>query len=46
MSAMRVIHYARNNGGKVVSFKSFCGGLPHPKDNNNPYGYKLSWAPR
>lgn len=24
----------------------FCGGLPCPDDNNNPFGYKFSWSPR
>jgi len=46
MSAMRVIDHARSNGGKIISFTSFCGGLPAPDSNNNPFGYKLSWAPR
>lgn len=46
MSAMRIIDDVRNRGGKVVSFKSYCGGLPAPEDNDNPYGYKFSWSPR
>jgi len=36
----------RKRGGKVVAFRSYCGGLPAPEDNTNPYGYKFSWAPR
>jgi saccharopine dehydrogenase (NADP+, L-glutamate forming)/spermidine synthase len=43
---MRVIDRATKEGGKVISFTSFCGGLPAPDSNNNPFGYKLSWAPR
>lgn len=46
MSAMRVIHRAEREGGKVVSFRSYCGGLPAPEANTNPLGYKFSWAPR
>jgi saccharopine dehydrogenase-like NADP-dependent oxidoreductase len=46
MSAMRVIHGVEKNGGKVVSFKSYCGGIPAPEANTNPIGYKFSWAPR
>jgi len=46
MSAKRVIDQAHADGGKVVSFLSYCGGLPAPVDNNNPFGYKFSWAPR
>jgi saccharopine dehydrogenase-like NADP-dependent oxidoreductase len=46
MSAMQIIDHVHNNGGKIRSFTSFTGGLPAPDDNNNPYGYKLSWTPR
>jgi saccharopine dehydrogenase-like NADP-dependent oxidoreductase len=46
MSAMRVIHDAERRGGKVVAFRSYCGGLPAPEANTNPIGYKFSWAPR
>lgn len=46
MSAMKIVHDVQSRGGKVVSFKSYCGGLPAPQDNDNPFGYKLSWAPR
>jgi len=46
MSAKRVIDDIHAKGGKVVSFKSFCGGLPAPDSNNNPFGYKCSWSPR
>jgi len=46
MSAMRIIHDVEAKGGKVVSFKSYCGGLPAPEANDNPLGYKFSWSPR
>jgi saccharopine dehydrogenase-like NADP-dependent oxidoreductase len=46
MSAMRIIHQAETEGAKVVSFRSYCGGLPAPEANTNPIGYKFSWAPR
>ncbi|MDD5766495.1 MAG: saccharopine dehydrogenase C-terminal domain-containing protein [Candidatus Marinimicrobia bacterium] len=46
MSAMRIIHGVEKKGGKVVSFRSFCGGLPAPEANTNPFGYKFSWSPR
>jgi saccharopine dehydrogenase (NADP+, L-glutamate forming) len=46
MSAMRVIDDVRRRGGKVISFKSYCGGLPAPDCNDNPFGYKFSWSPR
>ncbi|MFH0816904.1 MAG: saccharopine dehydrogenase C-terminal domain-containing protein [Methanobacteriota archaeon] len=46
MSAMRVIHAVEKKGGKVVSFRSTTGALPSHEANNNPFGYKFSWAPR
>ena len=46
MSAMKVIDHIRSNGGELVSFSSYCGGLPAPDANDNPFGYKFSWSPR
>ena len=46
MSAMRVIHDVEEKGGKVISFRSTTGALPSHEANNNPFGYKFSWAPR
>jgi saccharopine dehydrogenase-like NADP-dependent oxidoreductase len=46
MSAMQVIDRIRRSNGKLVSFTSYCGGLPAPDANDNPYGYKFSWSPR
>ena len=46
MSAMRVIDGVKARGGRVTSFRSYCGGLPAPWHNDNPLGYKFSWAPR
>jgi len=46
MSAMRVIDKVTRKGGKVTSFRSYCGGLPAPDSNDNPMGYKFSWSPR
>ena len=46
MSAMRVIDRVKDAGGKLVSFTSNTGGLPAPEANDNPFGYKFSWAPR
>jgi saccharopine dehydrogenase-like NADP-dependent oxidoreductase len=45
MSAMKVIHDMENEGRKVTSFRSYCGGLPAPEANDNPFGYKFSWSP-
>ncbi|MGQ9677823.1 MAG: saccharopine dehydrogenase C-terminal domain-containing protein [bacterium] len=46
MSAMMIIDRVRNQGGKITSFISSCGGLPAPDANDNPMGYKFSWSPR
>ena len=46
MSAMQVIHKITDAGGTLVSFTSNTGGLPAPEANDNPMGYKFSWAPR
>ena len=46
MSAMKIIDEVGAEGGKIVHFYSYCGGLPAPDDNDNPFGYKFSWSPR
>ena len=46
MSAMRIIDDVKGRGGEIKAFKSYCGGLPAPQHNDNPFGYKFSWAPR
>jgi saccharopine dehydrogenase (NADP+, L-glutamate forming) len=46
MEAMRIIHGIHDAGGRVLAFTSWCGGLPAPEDNTNPFGYKFSWSPR
>jgi saccharopine dehydrogenase (NADP+, L-glutamate forming) len=46
MSAMRIIDDVKSRGGTITAFKSYCGGLPAPQHNDNPFGYKFSWAPR
>jgi len=45
MEAMRVIDRVKAEGGRVLSFISWCGGLPAPEANTNPFGYKFSWSP-
>jgi saccharopine dehydrogenase (NADP+, L-glutamate forming)/spermidine synthase len=46
MEAMRIIHEVHDSGGQVLAFTSYCGGLPAPEANTNPFGYKFSWSPR
>ena len=45
MEAMRIIHEVEEKGGEILSFISYCGGLPAPEANTNPFGYKFSWSP-
>jgi len=45
MEAMRIIHEVEDKGGEITSFTSYCGGLPAPEANTNPFGYKFSWSP-
>lgn len=46
MSAMQVIDSIRSQGGKMILFESFCGGLVAPEYDNNLWNYKFTWAPR
>ena len=46
MSAMQIIHKIQESGGKMVSFKSFCGGLIAPESDTNLWHYKFTWSPR
>jgi len=46
MTAMKVIDRVQAEGGEITTFQSYCGGLPAPEANDNPFGYKFSWSPR
>lgn len=46
MSAMQVIDRIRDNGGKMLLFESFCGGLIAPESDDNLWNYKFTWNPR
>ena len=46
MSAKKVIDEIHADGGKIHTFKSFCGGLVAPKYDTNPWNYKFTWNPR
>jgi saccharopine dehydrogenase-like NADP-dependent oxidoreductase len=45
-SAVKIIDNIHQQGGKIITFKSYCGGLIAPECNDNPWGYKISWNPR
>jgi saccharopine dehydrogenase (NADP+, L-glutamate forming) len=44
--AVKTITEVHNEGGKILGFWSYVGGLPAPEDSDNPLGYKFSWSPR
>lgn len=46
MSAMKVIHDIKKQGGEIISFESFCGGLMAPESDTNLWNYKFTWNPR
>jgi saccharopine dehydrogenase-like NADP-dependent oxidoreductase len=46
MSAMQVIDRIRDNGGKMLLFESFTGGLVAPESDTNLWNYKFTWNPR
>jgi saccharopine dehydrogenase (NADP+, L-glutamate forming) len=43
---IKKINEVHAQGGKVLEFHSYCGGLPVPDYANNPLGFKFSWSPR
>lgn len=45
MSAMQQIDAIKAKGGKIISFKSYAGALIAARCNDNPWGYKFTWAP-
>jgi saccharopine dehydrogenase-like NADP-dependent oxidoreductase len=46
MSAMDVIDRIRDEGGKILLFESFTGGLVAPESDSNLWNYKFTWNPR
>ncbi|KAI1410926.1 Saccharopine dehydrogenase [Hypoxylon sp. FL1857] len=44
--AVKTIEEVHKAGGKILTFLSYCGGLPAPEDSDNPLGYKFSWSSR
>lgn len=46
MSAMQVIDRIKSQGGKMLLFESFTGGLVAPESDTNLWNYKFTWNPR
>ncbi|NDC43325.1 MAG: hypothetical protein EBZ77_17545 [Chitinophagia bacterium] len=41
-----MIHSIHAGGGRISSFKSYCGGLIAPESDDNPWHYKFTWNPK
>ena len=46
MSAMHMLDQIRAEGGKILLFESFTGGLVAPENDDNLWNYKFTWNPR
>lgn len=46
LSAKKIIDEVEEQGGKVIGFESFTGGLIAPESDDNPWGYKITWNPK
>lgn len=46
MSAMQIIDRIREQGGRMLLFESFTGGLVAPESDDNLWNYKFTWNPR
>lgn len=46
MTANHIIHSIQRVAGTITSFKSYCGGLVAPENDDNPWHYKFSWNPK
>ena len=46
LSAKAVLDRVEEQGGEMLEFESYCGGLIAPESDDNPWHYKFSWNPR
>ena len=46
ISAINVINNIKRDGGTLLDFETFTGGLVAPESDNNPWNYKFTWNPR
>jgi saccharopine dehydrogenase (NADP+, L-glutamate forming) len=44
--AIKKIDEVHAQGGKVLQFSSYCGGLPAPECADTPLGLEFSWSSR
>jgi saccharopine dehydrogenase-like NADP-dependent oxidoreductase len=45
MDAKQLIDKIEGQGGDILSFKSYGGGLISPRSDDNCWGYKFTWSP-
>ena len=45
MGTMKIVDEVKARGWKIISYESFCGGLPVAEQADNPLGYEFSWSP-
>lgn len=45
LSAMALIDNLHQQGARIDSFSSYCGGLIAPASDTNPWHYKFTWNP-
>jgi saccharopine dehydrogenase-like NADP-dependent oxidoreductase len=45
LGTMKIINQVEKEGGKILEYESWCGGLPSPDCCDNPLGYKFTWSP-
>lgn len=46
MTTMRICSTIEDEGGELIGYKSYAGGLVAPKSESNPWNYKFSWNPK
>lgn len=46
MTTMKIYDEILAEKGRLISYKSYAGGLVATKNDNNPWHYKFSWNPR
>ncbi len=46
MTASKIINSIHKVAGRIIAFRSYCGGLIAPESDSNPWHYKFSWNPK
>jgi saccharopine dehydrogenase-like NADP-dependent oxidoreductase len=46
LTTMKIYDELVGEGGQLLAYKSYAGGLVAPRNDDNPWHYKFSWNPR